>query len=367
MCARRFLLIIFILTLLVVGAGFALFRYGQSVLIAQATPSGRFVAPKESGPDYRQAASWLARPGNSQNPADWLPDGVQRPAKAGNAAIFYIHPTTYLRGDRWTGPVDDGESGRWTNLFVQSQASAFTGAGEVWAPKYRQAAFGAFLLDSEDARGALTLAYSDVLRAFDLFVASAGNRPIILAGHSQGALHLTRLLKDRVAGKPLARRIVAAYLVGWPVSTTADLPAMGLPACRSVAETGCILSWLSFGDPANPDFFGKWEGSAGFTGGARRRGEALCVNPLTGAADGQAPAQANLGTLVPTSGYKSATLEPGRVSARCADGVLLIDGNIPSFVPPPLPGNNFHVYDYALFWGSIRADAERRATAFQGR
>jgi hypothetical protein len=29
-----------------------------------------------------------------------------------------------------------------------------------------------------------------------------------------------------------------------------------------------------------------------------------------------------------------------------------------------LPGNNHHVYDYALFWMNVRADAERRVTAF---
>ena len=30
-----------------------------------------------------------------------------------------------------------------------------------------------------------------------------------------------------------------------------------------------------------------------------------------------------------------------------------------------LPGNNYHVYDYALFWGSIRADAARRLAAWR--
>uniref|UniRef100_UPI0013D36B38 DUF3089 domain-containing protein n=3 Tax=Pseudomonadota TaxID=1224 RepID=UPI0013D36B38 len=68
------------------------------------------------------------------------------------------------------------------------------------------------------AQQALDFAYRDVLAAFDRFLEEAGNRPIILAGHSQGALHLSRLLVDRVAGKPLAKRIVAAYVVGWPVS-----------------------------------------------------------------------------------------------------------------------------------------------------
>jgi hypothetical protein len=30
-----------------------------------------------------------------------------------------------------------------------------------------------------------------------------------------------------------------------------------------------------------------------------------------------------------------------------------------------LPGNNYHVYDYALFWAAIRRDAERRLAAWQ--
>ena len=30
-----------------------------------------------------------------------------------------------------------------------------------------------------------------------------------------------------------------------------------------------------------------------------------------------------------------------------------------------LPGNNYHVYDYALFWGAVRRDAERRLAAWR--
>ncbi len=53
-----------------------------------------------------------------------------------------------------------------------------------------------------------------------------------LAGHSQGSLHLMRLMAEKVAGKPVAKRIVAAYVVGWPVSETGRSarhgPARGL-------------------------------------------------------------------------------------------------------------------------------------------
>jgi len=121
---------------------------------------------------------------------------------------------------------------------------------------------------------------------------------------------------------------------------------------------------MSFGDPPNPNFFGEWEKTKGFTGGDRRQTDALCVNPVTGTQDGNAPAQANAGTLVPTANFQSAKLEPGRVGSRCSNGLLVIDGDIPAFTPPPLPGNNFHIYDYALFWGSIRRDAERRLAAW---
>ena len=88
------------------------------------------------------------------------------------------------------------------------------------------------------------------------------------------------------------------------------------------------------------------------------------MNPLTGTENGSAPAQANPGTLVPTPDLRSATLDPGVVGARCDAGLLIADGQIPPLGPYVLPGNNYHVYDYALFWGAIRRDAERRLAAW---
>ena len=42
-----------------------------------------------------------------------------------------------------------------------------------------------------------------------------------------------------------------------------------------------------------------------------------------------------------------------------------IGGDIPALGAFVLPGNNYHVYDYALFWGAVRRDAERRLAAWQ--
>ena len=366
MCARRFLTIIFVLTLIVVIAAFAFFQFANRALIRTAIPKGHYeAAAAGTGPNYSDPGYWVARPGLANDPSQWLPDGMS-PDRSGNAAIFYIHPTTYLERDRWNAPLRaDGDTDFRTRLFVQSQGSAFNAAGAIWAPRYRQAAFGAFLLDSDDAKKALDLAYRDVAAAFDQFLKEAGDRPIILAGHSQGALQLERLLKEKVAGQPIAKRIVAAYVVGWPISTTADLPALGLPACRKDDQTGCILSWMSFGDPANPELvLDSYEHSDGFSGQKRRREDLLCVNPISGTENGVAAPESNPGTLLPNASLTSATLAVGQVGAHCLKGLLILDGAIPPYVPPPLPGNNFHVYDYALFWGAIRRDSERRLAAW---
>jgi hypothetical protein len=366
MCARRFLFVIFILTLLVVVGAFAIYQWGGRVLVEQAVPKGHFEPVKAGGgPDYTQDASWIARPSMPDDPARWWPDGAAT-EQPGKAAIFFIHPTTYLSTDRWNAPLQvGGDTAFRTNLFVQSQASAFNSAGEIWAPRYRQAAYGAFLLDSRDAQAALDFAYRDVSAAFDQFLKEAGDRPIILAGHSQGALHLERLLREKVAGKPIAKRIVAAYIVGWPISTSADLSALGMPACTAPDQAGCILSWMTFADPPNPDFiFHEWEKTPGFNGDKRRKEDTLCVNPITGTQGAAAPAQDNPGTLIPTADMRSASLEAGAVGAHCDKGLLILDGLPPQLGSFVLPGNNYHVYDYALFWGAVRRDAERRLAAW---
>jgi hypothetical protein len=365
MCARRFLLVIFWLVLISVAAAFAIYQFGQQVLIKTATPQGHFqAAAAGGGPDYTKLENWLARPDLPNNPSDWLPEGVAA-AQGGSAAIFYIHPTTYLERDRWNATLaGNSQSNYRTRLFVQSQASALTSAGMVWAPRYRQAAFGAFLLKSDDARNALDLAYSDVVAAFDEFLKQNPNKPLILAGHSQGSLHLSRLLVDR--RDVLKSRLVAAYVVGWPISVTADLPAMGIRACTHAEETGCLLSWQTFAEPANPDLvLDAWQGTRGPSGVRRTRRDMLCTNPITGTRNGNAPAVANPGTLVPSADFASAALTQGDVGAHCMSGFLMLDGEPPALGPYVLPGNNYHVYDYALFWGAIRQDAARRLNAWQ--
>lgn len=366
--ARKFLYLIAILVVLTIAMLSAYRLFGVQMMRAALVPSAPIESLRPlSAADYADKSLWMARPDIADNPSRWLPPGIAG-AKPGAAAIFYIHPTSYINRAQWNAPLDDPQAENYATLFLRGQATAFSAAGDIWAPRYRQATFGAFLTNIATADQALAFAYRDVSAAFDAFLAEIGpTRPIILVGHSQGSLHLTRLLHERVAGTPLAKRIVAAYVVGWPVSRATDLPAMGLPECIAPDQSGCILSWQSFAEPADPAMIlDIYNASTGLNGKPRKGTPIICTNPITGKSGSRAEASANLGGLVPSADMSGATLEPHLVGARCDQNGFLMIG------PPPaeiggfvLPGNNYHVFDYSLFWANVRADALRRLAAFQ--
>ncbi|KPF64618.1 hypothetical protein IP88_13575 [alpha proteobacterium AAP81b] len=367
MLARRFLWLVAIAIMLVIAAGFAWALAGNRLITAALVPSAPYVAPApRDTPDYAAAKNWLARPDLPSAEARWTPAGATA-ATAPQVAVFYVVPTSVFDRTRWNAAIGDPAVAVRARMFLRGQATVFNGVGAIWAPAYRQATFGAFLTDKPEARAAIAEAYGDVLAAFDAFVAAQpADRPLILAGHSQGSLHLLRLLKDRVAGRPLAKRIVAVYAIGWPISLTADLPALGLPACATPQATRCLLSWQSFARPADYTLVREaFDGDTGLTGAPRRGTAILCTNPLAGAPTAAAlPAAANHGSLVPNDDFSGGALITGGIGAHCRDGILDIGEPTGAYKAYILPGNNFHVYDYALFWADVRADAARRVAAF---
>lgn len=364
--ARKFLFVFAGLIGLVIVAAFTYRLWGDRLLRVALVPGAAFSAPApRTAASYDAPGLWYER-GTVAPPPPGAPVQPARPA-ARQAATFFVHPTSYISRGAWNAPDGDKDADELARTFIGIDKGIFAATGPFWAPRYRQATFGTFLTDQPEAQRALDAAYGDVAAAFDAFLAANPSGPIILAGHSQGARHLMRLLADKVAGKPVATRIAAAYLVGWPISVTADLPALGLPACTRADEPGCILSWQSFAAPMDGDYIVQpFDAGRGLTGTARHGTRMLCVNPLTGISGSSAPAAANQGMA--KRDEKTAALSillPG-VGAQCDDkgrGFLRIDGE-PDLGPYVLPGNNYHVYDYMLFWANVRADAGRRLDAF---
>ena len=404
--AKKFLYFVAFCIVLVLVAAIGYQMFQKQIAQFALVPSAEFTPqePLDSNA-YEDPALWYSRPGMGVNdPARWQPayapqadedaatqgagaepdagsDTAQaetptpatgKPGAALEApdfAVFFIHPTSYLSRDEWNAPIGDEEAERIARIYVRGMASPFNSASEIWAPRYRQATMGAFLTDKPEAQSAIDAAYEDVREAWRYFLSSLDeDTPIVLVGHSQGSLHLLRLLREEVKSSDAvggaAGRLVAAYAVGWPVSVEHDLPAMGIPACATPNQTGCLISWSSFAEPADPsDLIESYASSIGFDGTLRGDSQILCTNPITGEFGGTAPASANLGTLVPDDSISNGELVPAAVPATCDESGILKIGPPPQMGSYVLPGNNYHVYDYPLFWANTQADVVRRVKA----
>ncbi|APE28190.1 DUF3089 domain-containing protein [Aurantiacibacter gangjinensis] len=311
---------------------------------ASATPNGEVVQSDASAPDVSEAREEVP-----------------------SFAVFFVHPTSYFNRSAWNATIDEAESQNRARIMVRGLASAFNQASEIWVPRYRQATFGAFLTDAPEATSAIDAAYRDVEQAFDFFLDSVpADRPIVLAGHSQGAYHITRLLQERGGDPALEGRIAMAYPIGWPISLENDLPELRLPACASASQSGCIVSWASFAEPADPGlFFRRYSSTPGFNGQPRGDSPILCVNPITGTLNGEAPMSENLGTLVPEEDFSTGELLPGAVPARCNEQGLLLIGDPPEMGNQRFPGNNYHLVDIPLFWKNLQQDVVTRMRSWQ--
>jgi len=299
-------------------------------------------------PDYEHAESWALRE-----------DAVE----GKDADLFYIHPTTF-RSDQWNQDMSDPQAREWVDVSVTTrQASAFADCCRRFMPRYRQASSRAFVERDGEGRRAYDLAYQDVRTAFRAFIAHhSRGRPFILAGHSQGALHGLRLIREEISGTPLMKRLVVAYLpgVGMPLG---GLPS-DLPPCAEPESTGCIASWNSFTPDADTgSYVSRSVRDYGIEG---RDPTLLCVNPLSfSLARPEAGFDSSSGALPgPAAGGALPPLVPGAVAARCEGGVLRVTVR-PGLSVEQLPGGNLHMNDIAFFWADIAANARLRVVAWR--
>lgn len=323
-------------------------------------------------PDYAATASWAAWPGR-EGFADYKPQGVPAAANRLDVDVFFVHPTGYMVGKDWNSPMDpDSRTEENTSWSMANQASAFNGAARVYAPRYRQATFFRYISASEDvARKTMDLAYSDVLRAFEHYLANENQgRPFIIASHSQGSQHAFRLLQERIDATPLVGRLVAAYVPGTDITNAKVAALKSIRVCDRPDDTGCLVHWATMGE-----------------GGTLPPGitDLVCVNPLSWKRDGaRVGAEAHRGG-VPASGSFSARMFgddaaqgmqfpplgapiPSLTWAECREGYLFVkDLSASAFSGIILPGRNYHGLDLPLFHMDIRHNVDQRVTAWHAR
>ena len=218
-------------------------------------------------PDYRSDADWLCRPGKMALCTTGLEavrvDGSGAPRAEGftpaadpKVDCFYVYPTV----SKDQTPLSDLNPGPEEFGVVKAQFARFAAKCRVFAPLYRQVTL--FSLNPANRAGGGEIdwspAYKDVLAAWKDYLARDNHgRGVLLIGHSQGSILLSRLIAEEIEGKPVQRQMIAAYLAGHPQITTPLNADVGgtfktTPLCRSASQIGCVIAWSSYDASAMP-------------------------------------------------------------------------------------------------------------------
>jgi hypothetical protein len=258
------------------------------VLALCAAPAAAQPAANPAGPiDYSAEATWLCLPrrqdpcATPQPTAELEPNGYGAVATAMPAAdppidCFYVYPTVSrdpgLNSDMVAGPEEQGTA--------TVQVGRFSTICRTFAPLYRQGTVAMIprALAGEDVSGVFDTAYGDVRAAWRHYLDHYNNgRPFVLIGHSQGTIHLIRLLAEEIENSPAAARMLSALLIGFAVEVPEGRLVGGslrrTPLCTRGGETGCVVTYMSFraeSPPAAGALMGR-ASRAGMTAG--------CTNP----------------------------------------------------------------------------------------
>ncbi|NLI77727.1 MAG: DUF3089 domain-containing protein [Candidatus Riflebacteria bacterium] len=338
------------------------------VLLADHQAGGTVAFPP--APDYVLETSWAALPWREDG-ADFVPAGCPGLADGQASAAadtFFIHPTTCLDEAVRNAAIDEPLVNAITDRgALRFQASAFNGATRVFAPRYRQASLGSFLDRSGAGQRALDLAYGDVRAAFRLYLQRfRQGRPFVIVGHSQGSALAIRLLNEFVAGQPLARDLVAAYLPGLYVGRDSF---DGLPFLARPQDTGGFVAWATVAPGAAPHLVLGWTADEGFPPFTVNTAFPQVINPLTW--DAERPAVASLMNPGALPDVATHLPEPGPlvaepVSVRVADGLVEFAAGRQAWYEEQFNAEDgdFHLGDIPLFWMSLRENVATRVEAF---
>jgi len=362
--------------------------------------------------NYRSEASWATMPKDGHPGHVYIlsvpskfEDGAAPASLASEAGVkevdaFYVHPTTNLvtgDGDEHNSTLETEQSCPRIIKCLQHDASCFAGSTRVYAPYYRQATLRNYMAEGAAEIGAFQTAYEDVRAAFEVYLElhnrnpDGSRRPFILAGHSQGAQHVAKLLKEKFCGPQVEAQggdaavaaelrslLVCAYIVGYPVGPSYFAPEGGhssttaapgptedtIRAATSATDhTGVYLAWCTVG----PGMTSTLAGGKLVSHQLVPQELGVAHSPVTWAlADGVAAGkEAHRGAYDVEGGR----LLKGLVTAKAAvTGCLLTvaeeeTAELQTGVFASFPGD-YHRGDYSLFWADIRENMKARVRAY---
>ena len=265
-----------------------------------------------------------------------------------------MYPTILFDDVNWfMDPSDPAMRAAARGTLVQ-QASVFEGQANIYAPVYRQMNIAALGLSDEDAAPIQKIVHDDVWSAFTHYLKYENKgRPFFLAGHSQGSMILTDLMLDHWGSLGVEKRLVAALLPGWSMTTDNLAGNPNIAMCERSDQTGCVISY-------NTMAAGRQKVAPTLLPGE------VAVNPLTWTLDnGLASAELNLGAVF-FDANNTPTTYPHFTSAQIVDGGLVVqpkDVQLVTVEGGHFPSGIYHAFDYSLFFENLRENIARRIAA----
>ncbi|MEQ8179671.1 MAG: DUF3089 domain-containing protein [Amphiplicatus sp.] len=336
------------------------FIFQDAIARWRLSPSTPFqVASPPPSPEYGARGAW----------AIW-PDKDSAESKAD---IFYVHSTTYYSDKNWNAPIsDDSADAALKSVAAPNEAGPFLGVGPIYAPRYRQATLFAFFTHKFDGVASRRLAYRDVRRAFERFLAETdGERPIILAGYGQGGLHILGILKDYFQeSDALQKRLAAAYVIGQAVPLDLfDAQLSETPPCLSPDAIRCVISYTDIEERFRDEMRRARDRSMTWTKGddllASKGRALLCINPLSWTETSDYMGPENHKGAASATGLRFGQPPPPvvrAVGAQCVGGVLVVDRPQQSFLRRARWfGAKWKAPHFNLFYADLAEDAKRRA------
>src|SRR5690348_1186484 len=134
--ARKFIYLMAIVVVIIIAAAFALRLWPEKLSEIALVPDKAFQQQAPIPTDrYADGEMWISRPDKgASDPAHWLPEGAV-PGDRVRAAVFFVHPTSYLEKVSWNAPLGDAPSRTLADTLVRGLASPFNQSDQVWAPR----------------------------------------------------------------------------------------------------------------------------------------------------------------------------------------------------------------------------------------
>lgn len=272
--------------------------------------------------------------------------------------LFLVCPTVDTLDEEFMSLVNDVMKGYFAGA-LEMERGLYEESTRMYAPYYRQMAMNGYELDLTERERRLAIAYKDVSDAFAYYLENENNgRPIILAGFSQGADMVYRLMEEYFGSEEMQQKLVAAYPIGWACTEDMVKEYPQIKPAQSADDLGAVVSF----DCEAPEVTETIINPAGQ--------KAYCINPLNWKTD---PTPADKSLNMGSRFMKSSGKIKSEAEQLCGcyideeRGVLKVTDVTSEEYPAVLgilPEGAYHIYDYQFFFKNLQENVKHRVELY---